>query len=69
MDTEFPNVVTRRELKEYNSVLIVRAYRRLSDNELNLALSKWMKAKRLKKIPRNTTIEVISICGFDREGL
>lgn len=69
MDMEFPRVVTKRELKEYNSVLIVRAYRQLSNAEMNLALAKWMNAKRLTKIPRDTTIEVTSIFGFDSEGL
>lgn len=62
-----PNVVTTLRNKELNFVFRVRAYRNLTQIEIERELAIWMQQSNTKRIPRNQTVEVISIRGFSPE--
>lgn len=51
--------------EEENFTFHVLAYRPLTPEELQRALEVWLKLSRRKKVPRNKTVEVLTIAGFD----
>jgi hypothetical protein len=48
-----------------NLTFNVRAYRKLTVAEMKQALSVWLRQSRRKTLPKNQTVTVISIHGFD----
>jgi len=62
---EAPNIVSTLKIEELNFTFCVRAYRKLTKTELQNNLQIWLNHSRYKKIPKNKTVEVISILGYD----
>jgi len=65
MDASMPNIITTMKNEERKFVFNVQAYRKLSVTEMRQALSIWLRQSRRKKIPKNQTVTVISIHGFE----
>ena len=64
---EMPNVVTSCKISGTNFIFSVRAYRKLSDAEMKIAIKMWMREKRIKKVPRRGKGMWIAIHGFDSQ--
>lgn len=62
---EAPNIVSTLKIEELNFTFCVGAYRKLTKTELQNNLQIWLNHSRYKKIPKNKTVEVISILGYD----
>ena len=60
---EAPNVVTEVNDPKLNFTFAVRAYRKVSDDEMRLAYAMWRGQKKSNKPKRNQRVEVISIIG------
>lgn len=60
---EMPNVLTELTDPKLNFTFCVRAYRKLTPQEMRETYTFWRKQKKSNKPKRNQRIEVISIIG------
>lgn len=56
-----PDIVTKIILED--TVFEIYAYRKLSQSECLLAIRHYLQQKRLKRIPKNKKIKIITIIG------
>lgn len=56
-----PNIVTK--IKTENTTFEIYAYRKLSKSECYFAIRQYLQQNRLKKIPNNKKIKIITIIG------
>ena len=62
---ETPNVVTEMKDPALNFTFCVRAYRKITKEEMRFGYAMWRGQKKSNKPKRNQRIEVISIIGHD----
>ena len=60
---KMPSVITEVKGPEKNFVFRVRAYRKLTPNEVRVSLAIWNKQRDKRCTLRNKVVEVISIIG------
>lgn len=63
MDDMAPNVKTTVQIGDFT--LDVYAYRTITKAEAQLALGRWLKSSKRKKVPKTGSGKVITIFGFD----
>lgn len=62
---EMPDVLTEMSDPKTNFVFQVRAYRKLTQKEMNAAYIQWWSQRDKRRSWRNKTVEVISIIGMN----
>lgn len=65
-DIPQPTIKTTLNYKENNFAFIVYAHRKLTQNEMIFELKKYLRRKKLKSIPKNTTITEYSF-GYESQ--
>lgn len=61
----YPSVLTEIYVEKLNFTFCVRAYRKVTENEMRNALRFWMQSERRKKLPKNMRVEVVTIHGYN----
>ena len=62
---EMPNITTTRVIQGTEFIFSVRAYRTLTDLEMQQAFAFWKSQKRIKNTPKRGKVVVISMHGSD----
>ena len=64
-DMAVPRIVTEIVDAKTSCTLRFFAYRKLSEAEMRQGVALWLRKNRRKTLPRNRTISIYSIHGFD----
>ncbi len=62
---KMPNVITQTRNPTNNFTFRVRAYRKLTPQEMRAALFLWNRQRDKRRSFKNKTVEVTSIIGYD----
>ncbi len=62
---QMPNIVTEMKDKRNNFTFRVRAYRKLSPQEMKVSYVDWYRQRDKRRSYKNKIIEVVSIIGYD----
>lgn len=63
---EQPNVITEMKDPDLNFTFAVRAYRKVTEDEMRFAFVVWRRQKKSNRPRRNQRVEVISIIGHNQ---
>lgn len=62
---EMPNAITKTKDQKMNFTFRVRAYRKLTPQEMRISFANWNQQRDKRKSLKNKVIEVVSIIGIN----